>query len=658
MRLQMRKRLLLLSSLFMLLCSLKAQNNTITIHADQKGANISPTMWGLFFEDINFAADGGVYAELVKNRSFEFNNPFMGWRRLMGRIPRGRLDVFNTGNPNNPRYIQIINNSADSTVGIQNEGFRGMGVQEGATYNFSVLIKKAGTKNPSLVIELVNSKGEVIGTTSLSGFTDKWNKHKAKLTATATEAKASLRVLVKGEGTLHMDMISLFPQDTWKGRENGFRKDLVQKLYDLKPGFIRFPGGCIVEGRDLANRYQWKNTVGKVEDRKVIINRWSSEIAQRSPADYYQSYGLGFYEYFLLAEDLGAEPLPILNCGMACQFNTGELVAMEQLDTYIQDALDLIEFANGAITTKWGKLRAEMGHPAPFNLKKLGVGNEQWGPEYITRAKAFTAVIKKKYPTIELIGSVGPYSGGENFEYLWKEMKTLKPELVDEHYYSPPNWFLRNARRYDTYDVSGPKIFAGEFAAHDRPLPDGRRKNNWYGALAEAAFMTGLERNARVVSMASYAPLFAHVDVWQWSPNLIWFNNLTSVATANYYVQQLFSTNKGSYVVPAIMNEKSIAGEDSLYVSATIDDRSNEIIIKLVNANPAQKNITINITGVTRIANKLTVTTLSNTDLQLENSVEQQTNIIPVKKEISISGNSFTYMAEASSMNVIRIQKN
>lgn len=653
----MRQLFLLVSSLIVMSSSLTSQTQTIVIHADKKGADISPRMWGLFFEDINFAADGGIYAELVKNRSFEFNNPFMGWRRLMGRIPRGRVDVFNTGNPNNPRYIQITNNSADSTVGLQNEGFRGMGVQEGATYHFSVLIKKIGIKNPSLEVELIDTKGEIIGKTSLSGFTDTWNKHKAQMTATATEAKASLRVMIKGEGTLQMDMISLFPKDTWKGRENGLRKDLVQKLYDLKPGFIRFPGGCIVEGRDLSNRYQWKNTVGKVEDRKVIINRWSSEIAQRSPADYYQSYGLGFYEYFLLAEDLGAEPLPILNCGMACQFNTGELVALEQLDTYIQDALDLIEFANGAVTTKWGKLRAEMGHPAPFNVKKLGVGNEQWGPEYITRAKAFAAAIKKKYPTIELIGSVGPYSGGENFDYLWKEMKLLKPELVDEHYYSPPNWFLRNARRYDQYDTAGPKVFAGEFAAHDRPLPDGRRKNNWYGALAEAAFMTGLERNASVISMASYAPLFAHVDAWQWSPNLIWFNNLTSVATPNYYIQQLFSTNSGSYVIPAFMNDKSIAGEDSLYVSASIDSRSNEIIIKLVNAHPITKSITLNVSGVVKLADKAAITTLRSNDLQLENTVDEPTNIVPVKKEMPISGNIFTYVAEPSSVNVIRIQK-
>ena len=653
----MNKRVSYILGCISLVASVAAQNNTITIHADKKGAEVSPTMWGLFFEDINFAADGGIYAEMVKNRSFEFNLPFMGWRRLMGRTPLGRVDVLNSGKPNNPRYIQIVNNSSDSAVGLQNEGFRGMGVQAGAAYNFSVLAKKAGTTTPTLEIELLNSKGEVIGKTTVNGITNKWTKHKASFTSSATDAKASLRLMVKGAGTLHMDMISLFPKDTWKGRENGLRKDLVQKLYDLKPGFIRFPGGCIVEGRDLANRYQWKNTVGNVEDRKVIINRWSSEIAQRSPADYYQSYGLGFYEYFLLAEDLGAEPLPILNCGMACQFNTGELVAEENLGSYIQDAIDLIEFANGSTSTKWGKLRAQMGHPAPFNLKKLGVGNEQWGPEYIVRAKAFTAALKAKYPKIELVGSVGPFSGSENFEYLWKEMKVLKPELVDEHYYSPPSWFLRNARRYDNYDTAGPKIFAGEFAAHDRPLEDGRRKNNWFGAMSEAAFMTGLERNARVVTMASYAPLFAHVDAWQWSPNLIWFNNLTSVATPNYYVQQLFSTNRGSNVVPALMDDKIIAGQDSLYASATIDSKTNEIVVKVVNANPVQRSITINISGVPKVAGNAAVTTLTSGELQLENTVDEQANIVPVKQEISISGNSFLYKAEASSVNVIRIKR-
>ena len=641
----------------LLFCDVAAQVTSIDIQADKKLAAVPPSMWGLFFEDINFAADGGVYAEMVKNRSFEFNNPLMGWRRMMGRNPQGRIDVFNSGKEANPRYLQIINNSPDSLVGLQNEGFRGMGVKEGAVYNFSVMARMVGEASPSLEVMLVNTKGEVLGRTSVSGFTAQWTKHKASLTASATEAKAALRVMVKGQGTLQMDMVSLFPKETWKGRENGLRADLVQKLADLKPGFLRFPGGCIVEGRDLANRYQWKKTVGNVEDRKVIINRWSSEIAQRSPADYYQSYGLGFYEYFLLAEDIGAEPLPILNCGMACQFNTGELAELDDLDPYIQDAFDLIEFANGATTTKWGKLRAEMGHPAPFKLKMIGVGNEQWGPEYVTRAKIFMDAVKAKHPEIEVIGSAGPYSGGELFTYLWKEMKTMKPDLVDEHYYAPPNFFFRNAKRYDNYDTTGPKVFAGEFAAHDRPGEDGRRKNNWLAALSEAAFMTGLERNAQMVKMASYAPLLAHVDAWQWSPNLIWFNNLMSYGSANYYVQQLYATNKGTHVVPALMNNAVVAGQDSLYASATVDSKTNEIIIKFVNANPTQKTVSLNITGNGKLAKTAKVITLSSTDMQAENSVDQPTRIAPLNKEIKVSGKTITYDAEPSSLNVIRIKR-
>lgn len=634
-----------------------AQTAAIEIQADKKGATVPSTLWGLFFEDINFAADGGVYAEMVKNRSFEFNAPFMGWRRLPGRNPQGRIDVFNSGNENNPRYVQIINNSPDSLVGLQNEGFRGMGVQRGAVYNFSLTARKTGEGSPSLEAMLVNTKGDVLGKTTITGFTDQWAKHKASFTATATDAKAALRVMVKGRGTLQMDMVSLFPKDTWKGRENGLRADLVQKLADLKPGFLRFPGGCIVEGRDLANRYQWKKTVGNVEDRKVIINRWSSEIAQRSPADYYQSYGLGFYEYFLLAEDIGAEPLPILNCGMACQFNTGELVAMEQLDPYIQDAFDLIEFANGAITTKWGKLRADMGHPAPFNLKMMGAGNEQWGPEYIPRAKAFIEAIKAKHPEINVVGSAGPYSGGDLFTYLWKEMETLKPHYVDEHYYAPPTFFLRNARRYDRYDTIGIKVFAGEYAAHDRPGEDGRRKNSWLAALSEAAFMTGLERNAQVVKMASYAPLFAHVDAWQWSPNLIWFNNLTSFGSANYYVQQLYAANKGTHVVPALMDNAAVAGQDSLYASATVDATTNEVIIKLVNANPAPKAVSFTITGNGKPAKNAKVTTLSSPDLEAENTVDEPTKISPVSKELKLSGKTVLLEAEPGSLSVIRIKR-
>jgi alpha-N-arabinofuranosidase len=348
-------------------------------------------------------------------------------------------------------------------------------------------------------------------------------------------------------------MISLFPADTWKGRENGLRADLVQMLADLKPGFLRFPGGCIVEGHELATRYQWKKTVGPVENRHQIVNRWNTEFSNRSAPDYYQSFGLGFYEYFLLCEDIGAEPLPILNCGMACQYNTGELVPPDELEPYIDDMLDLIGFANGPVTSEWGKIRAEMGHPGPFNLKFLGVGNEQWGPQYADRFRIFSERIRQVYPEIQLIGGAGPSPDGEEFDRLWKDMRTLKADLVDEHYYRPPQWFLDNARRYDNYDRNGPKVFAGEYAAHSSFQTDQTEsRNNWEAALAEAAFLTGIERNCDVVSLASYAPLFGHTAGWQWRPDLIWFDNHRCMATPNYYVQQLFSLNKGSSVLKSL----------------------------------------------------------------------------------------------------------
>jgi alpha-L-arabinofuranosidase len=326
---------------------------------------------------------------------------------------------------------------------------------------------------------------------------------------------------------------------------------MVQLLADLKPGFLRFPGGCIVEGSDLEKRYQWKTTIGPVEDRRLIVNRWNYEFRHRPTPDYYQSFGLGFFEFFQLCEDIGAEPMPILNCGMACQFNTGQLVPVNQLDPYIQDALDLIEFANGPASSVWGARRAAMGHPEPFNLKMLGIGNEQWGPQYLERYPLFATAIKTRYPDIQLISSAGPSPADERFQFLSPRLRSLNTDIVDEHCYGNPIWFLANARRYDAYDRSGPRIFMGEYAAQSVAIVSPDNKNNLDCALAEAAYMTGLERNADLVRMASYAPLFAHIDGWQWTPNLIWTDNLRVQPTPSYFVQQLFSRNRGDVILPA-----------------------------------------------------------------------------------------------------------
>ena len=629
----------------------------ITVELDKPVAPIQPTMWGIFFEDINFAADGGIYAELVKNRSFEFAKPLMGWKILKPDTTSGVL-IVNQGktNPANPRYARITVAPGEPSFGLSNAGFRGVGIKKGMKYNFSVLTRQSDNSQLKMHIELVSSKGEVIGTTHLVPEAKGWKKYTAEFTATATDPKARLNIWFEGNGSFDIDMISLFPNDTWKNRPGGLRADLVQLLADLKPGFLRFPGGCIVEGRDLENRYQWKNTIGNIEDRHLIVNRWNTEFAHRQTPDYFQSFGMGFFEYFQLAEDIGAEPLPILNCGMACQFNTAEVVPMDQLDPYIQDALDLIEFANGSAESKWGKVRAAIGHPSPFNMKFIGVGNEQWGPQYIERYAVFVKAIKEKYPDIKIVTGTGPSPSGKDFDYASGELKKLNAKIVDEHYYANPEWFFQNATRYDNYDRNSFKIFAGEYAAQSNFTCSPDNRNNWKCALAEAAFMTGLERNAGVVYMCSYAPLFAHVDAWQWSPDLIWFDNLRSYGTPNYYVQKLFSNNKGSEVLSMLMGNKPLTGQNGLYASAAFDKNSNEIILKLVNSGEQTRAENIVLDSRKKLGPKARIYVLKSDDLNRVNSMEQPKLLRPVESEIVLKGKNLIQVLAPYSFSVIRIR--
>jgi alpha-L-arabinofuranosidase len=632
-------------------------SNVFTVKANEIKANIQPTMWGIFFEDINLAADGGVYAELVKNRSFEFAMPLMGWTELKRESTDGSVLVVNRGhtNENNPRFIRVTAGKK-GRYGLSNEGFRGMGIKANNQYDFSLMAKQNKGSNLVLNIELVNVNGKNIGNASISATGDQWKKYNVSFSATETDPKARMNIWFSGKGSIDVDMVSLFPKDTWKNRPGGMRADLVQLLADLKPGFLRFPGGCIVEGRELATRYQWKKTIGDIGDRKMIVNRWNTEFLHRPTPDYYQTFGLGFFEYFQLAEDIGAEPLPILNCGMACQFNTGEVVPVNEIDPYIQDALDLIEFANGAVTTKWGKVRAQMGHQAPFNMKMLGVGNEQWGPQYIERYRIFSKAIKEKYPNIRLVNSVGPDPDGERFEFLNDTLRKMKADFLDEHYYRSPEWFTQNAKRYDNYDRKGPKIFAGEYAAQSVQTVNPDNKNNWKCALSEAAFMTGLERNADVVNMASYAPLFAHTEGWQWTPNLIWFDNLNSYGTPDYYIQKLFSNNKGSQVVPILQNDGVIAGQDSIYASATIDRSSNEIILKIVNTDDKEQQREIVIDGVNNLNSTANLTVLKAGHLDELNSITEPFNIKPADHQISLNGKMVSLSLAPYSVNVVRIK--
>ncbi|HEX7906018.1 MAG TPA: alpha-L-arabinofuranosidase C-terminal domain-containing protein [Chitinophagaceae bacterium] len=633
---------------------LHAQRN-ITVSVNKPVAAVSPQMWGIFFEDINFGADGGLYAELVKNSSFEFPMPMMGWKEIKQQAT-GKILIVNQAKENNvnPRYAHIAVDAATGNYGLSNEGFRGVGVHKGEQYDFSVWARKT-SGNLKMKIELVNFKGDQISSAVIDNFSDDWKKYAVSFTTSDTTQKGRLNILFEGKGAIDVDRISLFPQKTWKNRKNGLRNDLVQLLADLKPGFIRFPGGCIVEGRDLSNRYQWKKTVGAVEERKLLMNRWNVEFPRRAAPDYYQTFGLGFYEYFLLAEDVGAAPLPIINCGMACQFNSSEVVSMNELDPYVQDALDLIEFANGAVTTKWGKLRAEMGHPSPFHLKLLGVGNEQWDEQYLERYKVFEKVLQQKHPEIKLVAAAGPSPEGARFDYAWKEFKQLHPGFIDEHYYQSPEWFFRNAGRYDNYDRKGPKVFAGEYAAHNKEEPQAESRNTWLSALAEAAFMTGLERNADIVQMSSYAPLLAHVDAWQWRPDLIWFDDLRSVATPNYYVQKLFSVNKGTQVVPALQNGQVLAGKDSLYASAVIDQATKQLIIKLVNAGDKEESFDIKLDGIKAVKKEAIVEELYTHELFLYNTLDQPEKIYPVEKKMTVTGKKIELAVQPRSFTVIKI---
>lgn len=628
----------------------------LTVYADKPLSPVSPTMWGVFFEDINFGADGGLYAELVKNRSFEFPTAMMGWRESRINYQKGRVLVINkSDNSANSRFARITINSPEGNYSLANKGFRGMGFHKGKQYDFSIMVRSDNSKDCRIKVQLLSYSGKEIGSAVIENFSNDWNTYRTSIVTSDSAQRGKLNLIFEGTGITDIDMVSLFPHDTWKGRPGGLRNDLVQKLADLKPGFIRFPGGCIVEGKDLANRYQWKTTIGNVADRKLIMNRWNVEFPRRSAPDYYQSFGLGFYEYFLLCDDLSAEPLPILNCGMACQFNSGEVVDMKELQPYIDDALDLIEFANGDETTKWGKLRHELGHPQPFNLKFIGVGNEQWEPQYIERYKVFEKALLSNYPQIKIVSGSGPSPDGEYFNYAWKELKQLSPALIDEHYYKPPSWFFSNASRYDSYERTGPKVFAGEYAAHSRENNEAESRNNWESALAEAAFMTGLERNADVVQMCSYAPLFAHVDAWQWRPDLIWFDNLNSVATPNYYVQKLFSNNRGTNVVKILENNNILTGKDSLYASAVVDNKTGELIIKIVNNSSKVQEVEINITGKKIKKSAGVMQVLSATDLYSYNKLSELDKLAPVEKAVEMKGNKVQQQVVPYSVNVIKL---
>ncbi|MES2484394.1 MAG: alpha-L-arabinofuranosidase C-terminal domain-containing protein [Bacteroidota bacterium] len=545
--------------------ALKPLEASVVIDASQS-KKISNLLTGVFFEDINYAADGGLYAELIQNRDFEYAlsdkegrdanwNPTTAWKGIFV------LDSLNGIHVNN-RHYAVVKNST-----LTNTGFDGIALKAGDKYDFSVFAKGA-----KFSIKLKDAAGATLAEATIKPDAG-WKKYSVVLKPNKTVTDAMLEISTTGETAV--DMVSLFPQKTYKGHKNGLRADLAQTIADLHPKFLRFPGGCVAHGDGIGNIYRWKNTIGPLESRTPMRNLWG----------YHQSMGLGYFEYFQYCEDMGAAPVPVLAAGVPCQNSgvggSGQQfgIPMEHMDEYVQDVLDLIEYANGSVTTTWGKKRAEAGHPKPFNLKYIGIGNEDLITDvFEERYTMIVKAVQKKYPEIKIIGTVGPFFEGADYREGWAIADKLNLPLVDEHYYEQPGWFINNQNFYDSYDRSKSKVYLGEYASWG---------NTMYNALAEALYLTGLERNGDVVSMASYAPLLARENHTQWNPDLIYFNGSEVKLTVNYYVQQLYGNNPGdAYVQSFVKLSDNSEANRRFGVSAVTDAATGDLILKLVNILP------------------------------------------------------------------------
>jgi len=571
---------------------------TMTVKMNDKLA-ISDTMFGIFFEDINYGADGGLYAELVANRDFECtpadNRRDRSWNEKKFWAVDGSGMTFDvaTADPihtNNPHYAVL--NASQVGPRLINEGFGGFRYEKGAKYDFSMFARRQDGQPVRIEVGLLSDTGVTLASQTLDVKSDKWEKLSLVLTAkdgnSAADAcgKFYLKPLTAG-AAVAVDMVSLFPQDTFMGRKNGLRKDLAQTLADLKPQFVRFPGGCVAHGDSWQDDcYYWKDSVGALEERKPIKNRWG----------YHQTRGLGYFEYMQFCEDIGAYALPIITVGVDCQFSGGQhAVPMDQMDRIVQDALDLVEFANGTTDTKWGGLRAKMGHPKPFGLKYIGLGNEeQISDDFETRFKMVNDALRAMHPEIVVVGTVGPGASGPDYDRGWKFARQEKLPIVDEHFYMNPDWFVDSAQhRYDNYDRTGPKVYAGEYAAHvPRVNP---RPNTIETALDEAIFLTGVERNGDVVVMSSYAPLLGKHGNMQWTPNMIYFSNTKIDKTTTYEVQKLFGANAGTeYLKNTLSFGSALDERQTRRVAASVvttDD--GDVVLKYVNRLDRPVSITV-----------------------------------------------------------------
>lgn len=617
----------------------------ITVHAGQ-AKKISDELFGVFFEDLNYAADGGLYAELVQNRDFEYSSEDgsregwdsgYAWHAKDGNATL-TIAVTDPVHENNLHYAVL--DVQEPGAALCNDGFDGISLKRGEKYDFSLFARiPEGSKGGKVDVRLLNQEGEVVAKTSVTATSKEWQKQKAVLTATADVRSAVLALVPQKAGKYEFDLVSLFPQKTFKGRPNGLRADLAQAIADLHPRFMRFPGGCLAHGDGVHNIYNWKETVGPLESRKPQRNLWG----------YHQTKGLGYYEFFQFSEDIGAEPVPVIAAGVCCQNSRGggqQGVPMCEMDAFIQDIVDLVEYANGDASTKWGSVRAEAGHPEPFHLKYIGIGNEdQITDAFEERFTMIYRVLKEKHPEITVIGTAGPFNEGTDYEEGWDIVDKLGVPMVDEHYYQTPGWFLNNQHFYDSYNRKEAKVYLGEYAAH---LPG--RPNNLEVSLAEAAYMTSLERNGDIVSMASYAPLLAKEGHTQWNPDLIYFDNLTVKPTVNYYVQQMYGLNAGDEYLPVTVRLSDPSGNIAkrLPVSVVKDSKTGDLIVKLVNILPAATRTNIRLDGVVVADTHAVKTVLS--------GALEDTDLKPQTSDCTV-GCDFTCELPAYSLSVIRIKK-
>lgn len=647
-----------------------------------KGVDIQKGMIGIFFEDINYGADGGLYAEMIENRSFEFLDArgdkdayyqkfdgLYGWN-AWNKNSKVILEIKeeNPLNEINPHYLHAV---CEKGAGFTNKAYDGIYLEQGQGYRISFYAKSLN--NVKLQFAVVTNEETVVSMGRVQLDSNSWKKYELEFSAVENVRHGLFTVIFDDKAEVDFDCISMFPQNAYDGI---FRKDLVYLLKEMKPGFIRFPGGCVVEGNELANRYQWKKSVGDITQRKANWNRWAvhencEENNFTSLFNHYnQTLGMGYYEYFLLCECVGAKPLPVVNVGLACQYQSTQLVerGTEQYNEFIQDVLDLIEFANGDASTKWGALRVKMGHFQPFNLEMIGIGNEQWQTDkvdFFERYEDFEKAIHEKYPEMKLISSAGPTVHTPTYDAAWENMYKKSENnanytyAVDEHYYMEPEWFLANTHFYDKYSRKV-KVFSGEYAAHDKAVTKAELKNNWKSALAEAAFLTGVERNADVVYLASYAPLFARIGYTQWSPDLIWFDDMSSYGTPNFYVQKLYSCYTGIYTIESKM---PCGEEKQIFHTVSFAEKNNKekskLYIKIVNASPNSETLLITLSEDMQekleISSKAKLTKILLTgELQDVNSINNPLNIVPQKEQMEIDEISeFEITAKAQSVTVL-----